>query len=79
MSSLQKKPRGLLQWCVGTIFILLGIRILWIAFIFHRGMTVPMIVSLLLFILAYGLFNNHRWALRSSAVMVWIIAIILPV
>jgi hypothetical protein len=79
MVNLHKKPSRLLRCCVGTIFIIMGIRVLWKTFVFHGGMTAATIVSLLLFILAYGLFNDHRWALRSSAVMVWIIAIILPV
>ncbi|MBI3756109.1 MAG: hypothetical protein HY265_08125 [Deltaproteobacteria bacterium] len=74
-----EKVSKLTQWCSGAIFIFMGIRFIWNALNSNKSIISSATVSVLLFILAYGLLNNYRWALRSSAFIFLMAAIILPV
>jgi hypothetical protein len=60
------------------LFILFSLRIIWVAIKLERNITTVLIFSVLLIGLAYGLFKQFRWALRSTAFVYLMVAIGLP-
>ena len=67
------------QWCCGAFFMVLGLRVLWSAIDSHGNITAAAAVVVLLSLLAYGLVKQYRWALRSSAFLFLLSAIVIPV
>ena len=75
---IMNKLNKLIRWCSGALFVIMGVRFFWDALHSNGNIIVAVTVSVILFILTYGLLNDHRWASRGSALIFIMTAIILP-
>jgi hypothetical protein len=72
------KINNVIVSCIAFLFAFLGFRIIWLKIVAGHGMISTIIFSTLFFVISFGLFRKHRWALRGVAFIFLMIAIILP-
>lgn len=60
------------------MFSVAAVRIIWVAAVQDRNIFTPVILSLLMFGLAFGLLRQFRWAFRTTAAVVLLNVIVLP-
>jgi len=61
------------------MFVIIAARNIWGAVAYDRDIPTTVIIVTLAIGLAFGLFRQFRWALRSSAAIFLLIAVFLPV
>jgi hypothetical protein len=63
----------------GLMLSVAAVRIIWVAAIEDRNIFIPAIFALLMLGLAFGLLQQFRWALRTTAAVFLLIVIVLPI
>ena len=79
MKDLMRRLRRAVAIGCGLIFSVAAVRIIWIAAIEDRNIFAPVIFALFMLGLAFGLVQQFRWALRTTAALFLLIVIVLPV
>lgn len=60
------------------MFSVAAVRTIWVAAVQERNIFTPVIFSVLMLGLAFGLLRQFRWALRIAATVFLLIAMVLP-
>ncbi|MBF0495698.1 MAG: hypothetical protein HQK58_03855 [Deltaproteobacteria bacterium] len=74
-----KNARRIISLVSVALFLLLSLRIIWVAIVTGRGLVPALVVSVILPALSYGLVRKKNWAARGTALIYLLAAITLPI